>query len=185
MTLPADIIGRAAVFSEDRRYRYVWSRSFYMFGAPYCFLMSNPSKADEERGDPTVSRCRNLSEAWGGGAVYVVNRHAYVSTDPNGLFAAADPTGPDNDEAIRRIALYVHLCGGKVIVAWGLPGAATKARREMLLARSAAVVRMLHGLAIPLYALAFSDAGIPRHPRGLPKALQPLPWNPESLNAVA
>ena len=47
---------RTALFSRDRRFRYRLGRR-WGDGAAVCFVLLNPSTADETREDPTVRRC--------------------------------------------------------------------------------------------------------------------------------
>ena len=61
-----------ATLSPCGVYRYdltrVWDRQ-----RPLClFLMLNPSTADAERSDPTVTRCLNYAHAWGYGGQYIM-----------------------------------------------------------------------------------------------------------------
>ena len=108
-----------ATFSECDSYRYSLWRTWDSW-LPKCnFLMLNPSTADETILDPTVTRCMNYAKAWGFGGLVVTNLFAFRSTDPAALKTAADPIGPDNDEAIEREALRCPM----TVCAWGNHGA--------------------------------------------------------------
>ena len=50
-----------AVFDETRRYRYRLSREWLLGDGVCCFIMLNPSTADETVLDPTVRRCIGVS----------------------------------------------------------------------------------------------------------------------------
>ena len=50
---------RTALFSRDRTYRYRLGHR-WGDGAAACFVLLNPSTADETREDPTVRRCHWL-----------------------------------------------------------------------------------------------------------------------------
>jgi hypothetical protein len=73
---------RGAAFSACRRYRYrlwrMWDRRPHC-----CFVMLNPSTADELANDPTVERCERRARAWGYGGLEVANVFAWRSTDPD------------------------------------------------------------------------------------------------------
>jgi hypothetical protein len=58
-----------------------------------CFVLLNPSTADETREDPTVRRCIGFARSLGYGALEVVNLYAYVATDPAELRRAGYPWG--------------------------------------------------------------------------------------------
>ena len=131
-----------AVFSEDRRYRYLLSRRVGESSRRVLFLMLNPSKADEERNDATIRRCVGFARDWGYGILDVVNLFALMSTDPKALLKADDPVGPDNDVAIRA-ALEI---ADTVVPAWGQPcprprGKSCKGNRDGAKGRAALLSR--------------------------------------------
>ena len=75
----------AASFSSDRRYRY-WLEARLSDADGVClFVMLNPSKADEVRSDPTVTRSKGFARSWGYGTLWVCNIFALRSTDPKAL----------------------------------------------------------------------------------------------------
>jgi hypothetical protein len=118
-----------AVFSPDRRFRYILRRDLRDLGRavplrPVVFLMLNPSTADETKLDPTLRRCRAFSIAWGGSEMVIVNLFALRSPYPKDLWAdgVADPIGPQNDDAIRYAVDYGLGNGGRVIAGWGNHG---------------------------------------------------------------
>ena len=82
---------RCAVFSEDRRYRYLLERRVGDSPKRVLFIMLNPSKADEKYNDPTIRRCIGFAREWGFGLLHVVNLLALMSTDPRALLKADDP----------------------------------------------------------------------------------------------
>lgn len=128
------------------------------------FLMLNPSKATAEKNDPTVRRCMGYARAWGYGRLVVTNLFAYRSTDPKGLEAVDDPVGPDNNRIITQRAHAADL----TIAAWGEWGYYRERGRE--------VAEMLTAEGIPLFALAVTQFGAPRHPLRLAGDLEPIPW---------
>lgn len=150
-----------ATFSEDRKYRYLLWRQ-WNYKAPLLFVMLNPSTADEQVSDPTVSRCIVKAQRLGFGGLRVVNLFAYRSTDPKQLHHAHDPVGPGNDDCILAAAMG----SGKIICAWGAGG---KYR-----SRDSDVYWMLRGQGYELYCLRFSN-GSPHHPLYLPESLDPMP----------
>lgn len=54
-----------AVFSPDRVHRYLLRRPLGLGGRGIClFIRLNPSKADEERNDPTTTRDIGFATRW-------------------------------------------------------------------------------------------------------------------------
>ncbi|MCX4232077.1 DUF1643 domain-containing protein [Streptomyces ortus] len=154
----------SAILSDCDRYRYLLGRE-WADGPTAVFVMLNPSTADALRDDPTIRRCIGYARSWGCGALMVANLYAWRATDPNELWCAADPVGPDNDAHLYAAATIAAESKGPLVGAWGV-----NARLD----RIAAV------LALPgmdrLTALAVTKAGQPRHPLYLPSALTPQPW---------
>lgn len=159
-------LGRSvAVFSDDLVYRYVLRREW---GEPdrahhdvLTWIMLNPSTADAERNDPTLTRCQSFSRAWGWPGFAVVNLYALRSTDPRALRGHPDPVGPANRTFLHRAAL------GPAVVAWGTHGGAWA--REW-----ASGMFPLRGF-VPL-CLGITKDGSPLHPLYVPGATQPRAW---------
>ncbi|HHS94141.1 MAG TPA: DUF1643 domain-containing protein [Rhodobacterales bacterium] len=153
-----------AVYSDCERYRYSLTRVWEPGGRKVLFVMLNPSTATEVQNDPTVERCERRARALGFGAFRVANIFAWRDTDPRKMRAAADPVGPDNDEAIAASAAWAD----QVICAWGTHGAH--------LARGVAVEALLRKPGQPLYHLGLTKAGHPKHPLYISYAKQPELW---------
>jgi len=114
-----EFISQGAKFDNERRFRYSLWRAWQNGGARYVnFVMLNPSTADENVLDPTVTRCYGFAKDWGYDAFHVTNIFALRSTDPRELYAVTDPVGPANDTYIRETADHAAL----VVVAWGAHG---------------------------------------------------------------
>jgi len=148
-----------ALFSECRQYRYTLNRRIG-FNETVCnFIMLNPSTADEEKSDPTVTRCIGFARRWGYGVLCVTNIFALRSTDPRILPSCLDPIGSDNNYWIGTMARQAD----KVIVAWGNWGATN--------GRSSDIRALLSD--IPLYHLELTGKGEPGHPLYLPSSTVP------------
>lgn len=152
----------SAVFSPCGKYRYRLSRCWNPDTMPACFIMLNPSTADEMKNDPTVERCEQRSRAMGHGGLIVANIFALRSTDPKALYSAPDPVGPDNDEAIIAAAeaAAVVICG------WGAHGAFGE--------RGKTVLALLYANSIKPHALKLNADGAPAHPLYLSYRLAPF-----------
>jgi len=148
-----------ACFSRCGTYRYaLWCR--WAAGPQVLFVMQNQSTADKQRDDPTIRRCIGFAARWGYGAVAVGNLFAFRTPSPDVLRQAAHPVGRANDRWLERLAAE----SSRLIAAWGNDGA--------LLGRDAQVRELLG----PLYALALTRRGQPRHPLYLPGRAEPVPW---------
>src|SRR5581483_1096528 len=154
---------QAAVFSADRAYRYRLSRA-WGDGARVCFVLLNPSTADETQDDPTIRRCIGYAKDWGFGGLEIVNLFALRSTDPRALYRHLEPEGrPENDEHILQAAHDSEL----VIVAWGSHGSLNH--------RSSVVAPALKRVA-PTFCLSVLKDGAPGHPLYLPRSAKPQLW---------
>ena len=145
------------IFSPDRKYRY-WLGAKRADGDGVClFLMLNPSEADEQKSDHTITKCKGFVRRWGYGTLWVCNLFAIRSPDPAVLKKTADPVGPMNDNHILEYARRAH----RIVCAWGDHGA--------YLDRDKTVLRMLedNGLLAKTYHLGLTDQAQPKHPARL------------------
>lgn len=152
-------IQSTACLSECGRYRYRLYRQWDDSRPDVLFVMLNPSTADHNRDDRTISRCVGFARKWGYGGLLVGNLFALRSTNPANLHISDDPVGPYNDAALRDMAAQVDM----VVAAWGGQG--------KLQNRGAAVLQMLAGKC---YALKLNQSGHPAHPLYLPYDLNPF-----------
>lgn len=153
---------QGARFSPDRLHRYWLWRTLGSGTRRIAFIGLNPSRADEVRSDPTVTRCVNFARKWGFGRFDMLNAFAFVSPYPKEMRAAADPVGPENDYWLRRITGQVDF----VVVAWGEEG--TYRHRDQDVLALLERVRLHH--------LGLTIKGHPRHPSRLPRDVEPEEW---------
>jgi hypothetical protein len=158
-----------AIFSACEKYRYRLWRAWGE-GERVLWLMLNPSTADENQLDPTVTRCRNYSQAWGYGSFDVCNLFAIRATDPKVMLNDPLPVGEDNDYHILQAAKEADL----VMVAWGVHGS----HRD----RWRAVVEMLEVNGIAMNCLKTTKAGHPCHPLYLKADLVPVQFRTIATN---
>lgn len=143
-----------ATFSPCRSFRYHLWRTWNTDRSPLLFVMLNPSKADEERSDRTISRCAAFARRLGRGGLEVVNLYAYRATDPRHLRDAGYLVGEQNDATIfARASAHAGL---PIVCGWGW-----HARN---LRRAAEVLQLIRSAGAIPHALAFTGDGIPRHP---------------------
>lgn len=162
-------VGRAttpagAIFSEDRRHRYVLWRRWGSSAKTLVVVGLNPSTADEVADDPTIRRCVGFAGREGCSALTMLNLYALRATDPVELQLQNDTIGARNDYFIR---LHTSLPGALVVVAWGskLPPGSQ---------RDAQVIGLLRAhCPTQVFCFGLTKRGHPRHPLYLP-ASEPL-----------
>jgi hypothetical protein len=164
------MIRSGAVLSVCGAYRYrltrVWDANLAWVG----FVMLNPSTADADVDDPTIRRCMGYARAWGFGGLAVANVCGLRATDPKALLANPDPRGPENDEALRWLALSCS----RVVVAWGTFVERLRGRPH---ARALSVLRETRGTGCePMMALRVTKGGHPSHPLYLPADIEPVAY---------
>lgn len=157
-----------ADLSACRTWRYklwrLWSSA-----PPVVFIGLNPSTADELQDDHTIRRCMNMAASWHAGGIVMLNLYSFRATQPEDMWAAPDPVGPDTDEHILsscQDALGVVACWG------GFPQAAGRVRE---------VLDMLDRGAVPLSILGMTKSGHPRHPSRTPRGIKAVRTNRTSL----
>ncbi|GAB1331739.1 DUF1643 domain-containing protein [Streptomyces sennicomposti] len=158
-------VRRSAVLSACGRYRYLLAREWADTGRTAVFILLNPSTADATTDDHTSRRCITYAQAWGCGALLIVNLYAWRATNPRELAAADDPIGPANNAYLRAAAAIAEYTGGPLVAGWG-----THALPE----------RVADTLALPgmhrLSTLSLTQAGHPHHPLRLRDGLTPQLW---------
>ena len=152
---------KSALISQCRRYRYNLTRTWDPSNRPICWIMLNPSTADAETDDRTISKICRFSRSWGAGGIVVVNLFALRSTDPDRLYETADRVGPLNDIEIMRAISGAS----RIIAAWGCDGALGNRDRDVL--------AMLRGRMVE--CLVRTKGGHPGHPLYIQETTQPFP----------
>src|SRR5258708_25884820 len=99
-----DGVEKGAVLSDDLVYRYELTRRWDS-RPMVTWVMLNPSIADAEVDDLTVTKCCGFTQRWGWGGIRVVNLFALRATNPKELHDHPDPVGPKNMEAISEAIL--------------------------------------------------------------------------------
>jgi len=150
-----------AIFSDDRKYRYVLSRVWDDSKPAVLLIGLNPSTADETKNDPTIRRCIGFAQKWGFGSLYVCNLFAYRATYPQDLFKQEDPVGSENDEWIKKIQNEVDL----VVLAYGNHGHYKSRHLEIL--------RIINNP----HCINTSKSAMPMHPLYLKYTENPVPYD--------
>lgn len=156
----------SAQFSADGVYRHWLKRDELIPGSTkrgrVVFIMLNPSTADHERNDPTLTRCINFATSWGYNNLTVVNLFDWIATNPKELpRERLVASSPYNDISILSAAHGASL----IVCAWGA--------YPHLAGRGQWVLDDLKELGHLPCALALTKGGQPRHPLYLPANLRP------------
>ena len=152
---------KKANISKDKIYRYTLSRTWDSTKPTVLFIELNPSIADENIDDPTITRCINFAKDWGYGTLLMANLFAFRSTYPKDIYLIDDPIGKDNDHYILECVKQSDL----IIACWGNNG--TYMDRE----------KIIKELVPNLYCLQKNKNGTPHHPLRLPRDINPIPFN--------
>ena len=152
---------KKANISKDKIYRYTLSRTWDSTKPTVLFIGLNPSIADENIDDPTITRCINFAKDWGYGTLLMANLFAFRSTYPKEIYLIDDPIGKYNDHYILECVKQSDL----IIACWGNNG--TYMDRE----------KIIKELVPNLYCLQKNKNGTPHHPLRLPRDINPIPFN--------
>ena len=163
--------GQPAVFSADRDHRMFLQRrcgDMFSSGGHALFVMMNGSKADEERGDMTVTKCAGFAAQAGATRYGVVNLFSLMSTDPAGLLATDQPNHPDADRWARAAMAWCAAAPNNLLIfAHGNPPHTVPGFMDLWLARQRFMLEAARDAKLTPMALAFTADGWPRHPSRL------------------
>jgi hypothetical protein len=148
-------IQTAAVLSEDGVYRYELTRRWDDRPA-VTWVMLNPSFADAEVDDLTVTKCMGFARRWACGGIKVVNLYALRATYPTALVDHPDPIGPRNSHHL----IQAMSTAGFVVAAWGASAPARPWTVDVVMNVAARAPK-------DLWCLGITKSGAPRHPSRL------------------
>lgn len=162
---------RSAKFSDDRSRRYELIRDWRdETGTPnktILFGMLNPSKAGEEKDDPTVLKVVGFSRRWGYGRAVLVNLTPIVSTNPWDL-----PMWNGLDMLNRAIVQQWMGEADLVVAAWGSQPSA--------ICRNIAFPELVYSFRmtapVRLWCIGINSKGDPLHPSRAAYTVAPIPW---------
>lgn len=144
-----------ATFSYCKQFRYTLHR-IWGEGPILMVVMLNPSTADEEKNDPTITRLIERSKMEGFAGIVVCNLFAYRATKPVEIeyrwARMQEVVGRANDQAIRET---MHECNA-ALVAWGA--------HKLCAKRDQSVLNLLYERFGFVYMLEATKAGFPKHP---------------------
>lgn len=154
---------QSAEISACGKYRYdLWRQ--WNDKKPFAMWIGlNPSTADANKDDQTIRRMVDFSTAFGYGGIVVANLFAFRATNPDELYHAIDPIGPENDRHICHLMALIDV--GIVIACWGNHG--------YFMDRDVKISNM----GKQLMCLGYTKDRNPRHPSRLSKSTQLEPFN--------
>ncbi|HHN8403925.1 TPA: DUF1643 domain-containing protein [Morganella morganii] len=143
-----------AYISNDGKYRYDLWRLWDESKPKIMFIGLNPSTADQEIDDSTITRCIDFSVKWGFGGLIMCNLFAFRATKPKEMLNASEPVGIETDMVLLERAKEVDV----IVAAWGNDGG--------FMGRSGSMLSLLSDnlLSDKLYYLKLNKTGEPRHP---------------------
>lgn len=154
---------RGASLSSCGTYRYHLWREWDAGQPRMLLIMLNPSTADHERDDHTITKSIAMARHLGCGRLDVGNLAGFRSAHPADLKSISDPVGPHNDKHLRRMLREADL----VVCAWG-------ANAALLPGRPEAVGRMIRKAGQSPFALRLTSEGYPSHPLARGKGFIPV-----------
>lgn len=168
--------GDIAVFSPDRRFRYVLTRDLgHAWQRVLVVVGLNPSTADASSNDPTIRRLIGFARSWNCGMLVMLNAYAYRATDPSDMWAvereheAGYIVGERNDAVIAGMLKHVATIvpTGVAVAAWGTHVKPARVEQLQCLAAVAGV---------QWQCLGHNAAGSPKHPLYVPRTAPLVPW---------
>ncbi len=146
-----------AIFSKDRKYRYVLWRKWDNNKPMVMFIGLNPSTANEDEPDNTIIRISKFTKAWGYGGFYMLNLFTFITTYPKEL---------KNSKNSKQVSIWYLKKYAKmsemIVFAWG----EFKEAREF----SKQVIEMFPDA----YCLFKNHDGSPRHPLYIDSTIKPI-----------
>lgn len=108
-------IGSDAIFSDCRKYRYALWRIWDLNKPCVMIIGLNPSTANENKNDNTISKVIKIAKGNGYGGVYMMNLFSIVSSDPKVLQSDGLDLIGDNNDWLTTIS---GVCKD-IVFAWG------------------------------------------------------------------
>lgn len=134
---------KGAVIEGKRRYRLwrIWDQDKPVL----LYVLLNPSNADAQTDDRTVTKLIKFSRNWGYGGFYLGNIHSYISSDPKRLMHHLIPNESLNISHLKEMAKKSE----KVVFGWGNAGRLPIWLKQMI---------------SQAYCLGNNNNGSPKHP---------------------
>ena len=163
------IVHSSAVIIDE--YRYKLERIWSFLHPKLVVGMLNPSTADKDVNDPTISFLIEWAFGQGFGGIHVVNEKAFRSSSPAIMMLEDDPRGPLNPRYMDSAMAYAKETSGVALAAWGNG------------CDGRLFIRMAKKHGVRMICLGTTQSGAPKHPmaRGvhrIPRDQKPITWSP-------
>lgn len=152
-----------ALFSEDRKHRYLLWRIWKQKTPSLLFIGLNPSTADDKMNDPTIRRLIKFAAGWGFGSLYCANLFTQVTPRPSDLIKV-------DNLAIEKSILSIQRSAEKcdtILFGWGSFKEAKMVSEQ--------IVEMFPRAK----CLGVNHDGSPKHPLYLKATVSLEPYGPE------
>lgn len=156
-------IPQGAIFSDDRKYRYLLWRIWNIYRPLRNLIGLNPSTANEFKNDPTITRDMVRADRDGFGGIVRTNMYGYCSAYPDVLLGDGDFVGTENDDYIR----YGISISKQTVCGWGSFPPVVK--------RAPEVLKMIP----EPYCLGINADGQPKHPLYISYKTQVVKYDPK------
>lgn len=148
-----------AIFSEDNKYRYVLWRIWSVQKPLLMYIGLNPSTANANKNDKTISNLITITSKNGYGGFYMLNLFGLISTQPEALTVDLKAAIGKNDYYLREYGNRVN----KIVYCWGNFKEANERALQVVAILSQYTDRA---------CLGKNKNGTPKHPCRLPHKTQ-------------
>jgi hypothetical protein len=148
-----------AEFSMARSHRYVLWRVWDEDKPRLMFIGLNPSTANENDPDPTITRITSFCQQWGYGGFFMLNLFTIISPEPKALRNCPDRCRKAN----HYLQMYRYMCD-TIVFGWG----DFKESKE----RAQEIIKMFPNA----YCLRKNKDGSPRHPLYVADGTKLIPY---------
>lgn len=173
---PIKILDSGAEMNGDKTHRYSLWRTWNYDLPRIMFIGLNPSRADAQYNDPTITRCINFAAGWGYGSLYFANifsfRTPYVNAQK--IKPGAEDWWPPLIENIRNAATdvtddFLELMmqrSDRIVCCWG------SWKIPDFNGRAGTVLWMIKKTGKEPYCFGTNADGQPKHPLYLKSSAQ-------------
>ena len=105
---------REASFSIDKKERYSLAREWDKSKNKILYIMFNPSKADDNRDDPTIRRLIDFTKKFNYGGFFVGNIFTKITPNPKDIDKSSGITYKNSEELLKLINKV-----DEIVYAWG------------------------------------------------------------------
>lgn len=155
-----------AIFSDDKKHRFVLWR-YWKPGRPFIlFIGLNPSRANEFFNDPTIKRCISFAKREGYGGMLFGNLYSLKS--PNPAVIKHDLEGANHPNHYRYLVGMLDLCS-TVVPCWGSWDFISDAESH--------VRSLIRSAGRPVMCFGTNRDGRPKHPLYLKSDCPLIPYS--------